>query len=307
MPSPVAVHAVRVPRPRQAPELFDAEHAAALGATLRAPAVNVLLRPEEQHRCSGVADVVPPARRRHREVTDIVFRGIDRVSGHTEVQRCVAVWTPRLDLGGEASIAAIPSESQMQLPKYRFPAACTRNGVSTADSGFNIQRFVVPGWSTSTRPSARRLNEASTSAADVPSRAATEAAVGALPVETNDSYNSTRISLSVTVRARRSSILPRAGRQLPRPIAGQGHPLSSQSFGPTNPYYYARARSRIPGRRAPRRVEGSPPREHRRGAAVGRRFLWNASAEIVRATHVTLILVPKVGVEPTRALPPNGF
>jgi len=50
--------------------LVNCQHFSAFEIILFAPFVNPFFRPEEQHRRSGVDDVLPPARGRHREVDD---------------------------------------------------------------------------------------------------------------------------------------------------------------------------------------------------------------------------------------------
>ena len=52
----------------EVPELVQGDGGPPLDALSLAPAIDGLFRPEEEHRLSGVDDVVPPSRWRDREV-----------------------------------------------------------------------------------------------------------------------------------------------------------------------------------------------------------------------------------------------
>src|SRR5918995_4842676 len=84
--APVRVESIRVPRLRELPQLLRREEAAFRKAVLLPPAVDVLFRPEGEHRPSGERDVLPPTSRRHREVD----HGVERLE--------LAVLDAQLDL-----------------------------------------------------------------------------------------------------------------------------------------------------------------------------------------------------------------
>ena len=58
----------------QAPGLLERQDPAQGLIPFRAPSLNVLFRPEEEHGPSGEDDIVPPVRRRHREMHDPLRR-----------------------------------------------------------------------------------------------------------------------------------------------------------------------------------------------------------------------------------------
>lgn len=68
--TPVQVQAIAVPKGRQLPSLRQGKCPAAWPIPLAAPAVDVLFRPEQEHRASGEYDVFVPVARRYREVDD---------------------------------------------------------------------------------------------------------------------------------------------------------------------------------------------------------------------------------------------
>src|SRR5688572_2649447 len=61
---------VAIPRVGQPPDLIEAQQRPLLVPAPVEPALHVLLRPEEQHRASGEADVVPELRCRNYEVRE---------------------------------------------------------------------------------------------------------------------------------------------------------------------------------------------------------------------------------------------
>src|SRR5205814_870669 len=67
-PAPSRIEAILVPQLRQRPRLIERERHAARQRLLRAPAVEMLFGTEEEHCRSRVADVLPPAPRRQREM-----------------------------------------------------------------------------------------------------------------------------------------------------------------------------------------------------------------------------------------------
>jgi len=70
MPSPFWFQLVFVPVVSKLPALLGRERRAALDVAGLAPTINVLFCPEDEHRASGEADVVPPMVRRDSEVND---------------------------------------------------------------------------------------------------------------------------------------------------------------------------------------------------------------------------------------------
>src|SRR3954469_17184653 len=70
MPSPFRLELVLVPPVSQSPALLGREGRAPLKVSGLAPTIQMLFGPEEQHRASGEADVVPPVVRGDREVDD---------------------------------------------------------------------------------------------------------------------------------------------------------------------------------------------------------------------------------------------
>ena len=71
----IRLEAGAVPLLRQLPRLRDRHQRAARDASIRAPAIDVLFRPEEQDVRSGVGDVVPEVRGRDEQVDDAVAVG----------------------------------------------------------------------------------------------------------------------------------------------------------------------------------------------------------------------------------------
>lgn len=89
--TPVGIAAVgAVPVLGQGPALFHAEGGAVGLVPLPAPVVNMLLRPEEQHRLSGVDEVVPPVAGRDGEVDD-AFGGGQFAAFYAELHALAAV------------------------------------------------------------------------------------------------------------------------------------------------------------------------------------------------------------------------
>src|SRR5580700_117271 len=70
VPSPFRFQLVFVPTVSKLPALLGRERRAALDVAGLAPTINVLFCTEDEHRASGVADVVPPMVRRNSEVND---------------------------------------------------------------------------------------------------------------------------------------------------------------------------------------------------------------------------------------------
>src|SRR5437764_14732306 len=68
------MHLAAVPCHRHRPRLFERQRAASRLAPFRAPAVDMLLTTEEQHRFSGEYDVLPPAPGRDGEMDDRAHR-----------------------------------------------------------------------------------------------------------------------------------------------------------------------------------------------------------------------------------------
>jgi hypothetical protein len=70
MPSPLGFQFILVPPVRQLPALQWCEGCATPDIMSLAPPSDVLFGPEEQHRASGEADVVPPMVRGNGKVND---------------------------------------------------------------------------------------------------------------------------------------------------------------------------------------------------------------------------------------------
>jgi hypothetical protein len=73
-PSRFYGQAIRVPRQRELPQLIEIDQRFSRNSMRSAPRVDGLFRPEEEHGCSGMNDVVPPVRCRNGEVRDIGLR-----------------------------------------------------------------------------------------------------------------------------------------------------------------------------------------------------------------------------------------
>jgi hypothetical protein len=58
----------------EVPELFEGNKRTPRNVMRRAPLIDSLFRPEEEHRRSGENEIVPPVRRRHREMRDVRFQ-----------------------------------------------------------------------------------------------------------------------------------------------------------------------------------------------------------------------------------------
>lgn len=69
-PTERGTHAVAVPCVRERPDSRQGERLAAWLASLPAPRIDILFRPEERDRRSGVDQVVVPAAERQREMHD---------------------------------------------------------------------------------------------------------------------------------------------------------------------------------------------------------------------------------------------
>ena len=71
-PPEIGLEPVAVPLPRQLPRLWDRHQRAPRHASIGAPAIDVLLRPEEQDVRSGVRDIVPEMCGGDEQVDDAV-------------------------------------------------------------------------------------------------------------------------------------------------------------------------------------------------------------------------------------------
>ena len=76
------------------PELLEIHQGPSRDIVRRAPPIDRLFRPEEEHRCSGKNEIVPPMRRRDREVRDVRFQN-PRAGFHLEHQRLACVTHPK--------------------------------------------------------------------------------------------------------------------------------------------------------------------------------------------------------------------
>jgi len=72
------------------PKLLQIDEWASRNVVRRAPLVDGLFRPEEQHGCSRKNEVVPPMRRRHGEMRDVRFQNRFTIF-HFERQRFASV------------------------------------------------------------------------------------------------------------------------------------------------------------------------------------------------------------------------
>jgi len=66
--TPIGIQSVRVPFLSQSPSLTQRQRSSAWTVPLRAPAIDMLFRPEQEHGPSGEDDVVVPMPRRHGNV-----------------------------------------------------------------------------------------------------------------------------------------------------------------------------------------------------------------------------------------------
>src|SRR5262245_7305846 len=65
---------VRVPMNGELPQLLEIHEGPSRNVVRRAPLIDGLSRPEEEHRCSSETEIVPPMRRRAREMRDVRFQ-----------------------------------------------------------------------------------------------------------------------------------------------------------------------------------------------------------------------------------------
>src|SRR5207245_7899402 len=84
--SPIRIEAIVVPRRGEAPQACEIEGRAPCNLAVLAPRLDVLFRPEEQHRGSGKPDVTPPVPCRNHEVNDTP-RVDQSAIGRSEEQR----------------------------------------------------------------------------------------------------------------------------------------------------------------------------------------------------------------------------
>ena len=100
---------------------------------------------------------------------------------HLDIEVVTAVWAEAMHAAVPPSIAIIPNASHTQMPHQSRPRARTRYGEGRADRGFAIQMYGVPGANTSTRASARRRNEASTSSVGISRSRPSSGGIGGRP------------------------------------------------------------------------------------------------------------------------------
>ena len=96
-PPPAWLEPRSMPRVRDRPQLLRRKHRATIQSAHLAPAIHMLLRPEEKHRASRKDDVLPPSRRRHGEMHHCVG-GRERAATNRERKGRVAIRTHGLDL-----------------------------------------------------------------------------------------------------------------------------------------------------------------------------------------------------------------
>src|SRR5438105_14811364 len=65
---------IRVPMNSQLPKLLQINERASRNVVCRAPLIDGLFRPEEEHRSSRKNEIVPPMRRRHSEMRNVRFQ-----------------------------------------------------------------------------------------------------------------------------------------------------------------------------------------------------------------------------------------
>ena len=65
------------------PQLLEIDEGPSRDIVRRAPLIDGLFRPEEEHRCSSENEIVPPMRRRDHEMRDVRFQN-RRASFHFE-------------------------------------------------------------------------------------------------------------------------------------------------------------------------------------------------------------------------------
>lgn len=75
---------------RELPKLFEINKWTSRNVMRRAPLIDGLFRPEEEHGCSRENEIVPPMRGRHREMRNIGFQN-GRAIFHFECQRFAGV------------------------------------------------------------------------------------------------------------------------------------------------------------------------------------------------------------------------
>ena len=142
-----------------------------------APAVHILFRPEKQDVVSRVENVVPESARGHFEVnqtasadTAVRDRRSKRIARPraAPVDRCIL---PQRSGNPES----IPGARACHTREPRR----TRKGVGTVENGGAHKSSAVPGFRTTTCPSARRCRQSRTSSTPQPTLAATSASIGA--------------------------------------------------------------------------------------------------------------------------------
>ena len=143
---PVRVEPRPPPAPRELVQRRRASCSRPAPSRSRRASAPVLLRPEEDHRASGEADVVPPAAGGHDEVDEQLGAADELAVAHLELERLAAVRARATRSRPSAcSAAGMPSASQAQFANHERPPASTRCGVSTAENGFSIRISVPSG------------------------------------------------------------------------------------------------------------------------------------------------------------------
>src|SRR5439155_23893939 len=107
MPPPIGFDLVLVPAVREPPRLLRRDRGTTRQLARLAPVLEMLFIPEEQHRASGEADVVPPVMRRNGEVND-TFAAYQPAVAHLERQRFAAVYRKRADARVDAERGGDP-------------------------------------------------------------------------------------------------------------------------------------------------------------------------------------------------------
>src|SRR5262249_42948953 len=114
---------IRVPMNSQLPKLLQINERASRNVVRRAPLIDGLFRPEEEHGSSRKNEIVPPMRRRHSEMCDVRFQ--DRLTVfHFEHQRFASVSirsaADRIAMQRRCDSVGVPNAIRVIAPAIRF-------------------------------------------------------------------------------------------------------------------------------------------------------------------------------------------
>ncbi len=107
----------------QLPKLLQINERSLRNVVRRAPLIDGLFRPEEEHRSSRKNEIVPPMRRRHSEMHDVRFQNRLTVF-HFERQRFASVSirsaTDRVAMQRRCDSVGVPNAIRIIQPVIRF-------------------------------------------------------------------------------------------------------------------------------------------------------------------------------------------